>query len=82
MSEISRKAAERDDEDAVASWLVLVLSQRLLGDGTVYLRGQEYAVEAAEVDVEDSPLMLTRVGDGHRFEAVIEVEAIELLEER
>jgi hypothetical protein len=66
-------------EDGVAGWLTAALADHLAAHGTVYLKGGEYSVESADDDDPDSVLVvLTRVSDGRRFEAVIDVDAIEL----
>jgi len=66
------------DENDVAGWLAQALSARLVSVGVVYLRAREYAVEFVYEDDDESPLVLTRVHDGRRFEVSIEVEAVEL----
>jgi len=66
------------DENDVAGWLAQALRARLVSVGIVYLRARKYAVEFVYEDDDESPLVLTRVHDGRRFEVSIEVEAVEL----
>jgi hypothetical protein len=73
-----RKATGKRDEDVVAGWLSQTVSEHLVHVGVVYLRAEEYAVEVVDEGNDSSPLVLTRVGDGRRFEVLIEVEAVEL----
>jgi hypothetical protein len=76
------KDTGRHVEDEVAGWLALSVCDQLVAVGKVYLKGREYAVEYADEDDEmfrlESPLVLTRTGDGRRFEVEVEVDAVEL----